>query len=340
MTVAVPEPKHAPIRVGGRLERPIGEALALLATLAAAKGWPVTEDEGVTVASSPLGQVRLFALDGGVEIEVVAPDRNGIVTHMDLAEQLAEADTLKWLRVSGGPPARLTLARVVSCTQISPNFRRLRIAGDFSRFAGGGLHFRLVFGPEGADWPTETAEGLDWPGGIEAWHRPTYTIRAMDPAGTWLDTDIFLHDGGRVTAWTGTVRPGDEIGLTGPGGGGLAKGDWVGLIGDETALPVVIRMIEALPETAQGRAAIFVPHADDAQPVKTPAGVVLDWVTPDRGLSPLGYLQQMETPAEGRFVFFAAERKQSASAREWLTAQGFGRGEFRSAAYWTAGAEE
>lgn len=112
------------------------------------------------------------------------------------------------------PPAcprakpRLTLAIVESVTQISLNFRRVRLRGNFRAFAAGGLHFRFAFGPDGAPHPVEGPEGIEWPGGIEAWHRPVYTIRALDPKGAWLDTDVFVHQGGRVTAWTEHVQAG------------------------------------------------------------------------------------------------------------------------------------
>lgn len=232
------------------------------------------------------------------------------------------------------PKPRLTIARVEHVRQISPSFRRLRLVGDFRGFVGGGVHFRFVLGPQGAPWPTATEDGFDWPGGADAWHRPPYTIRAMDPGGGWLDTDIFLHDGGRVTAWTETLQPGDAVALTGPGGGGLVQAGWMGLVGDETALPVILRTIEALPQTARGQAFIRVPHPDDAQPVALPPGFRLKWVTPDSGLSLPDLLHRLTPPAGDRHIFFAAERAEAEAARLWMTAQGIGKGESRAASYW------
>lgn len=231
------------------------------------------------------------------------------------------------------PNVRLTVATVENVRRVSPSFRRLRLRGDFTAFATGGLHFRFMLGPPGAPLPTPGPEGLDWPGGAQAWHRPAYTVRALDPGCAWIDVDIFLHDGGRVTAWTETLRGGEEVGLTGPGGGGIGHGGWHGLIGYETALPVVLRMIEALPPDARGRALIRVPHAEDAQKVALPPGFRLDWIT---GTSLPDLLEELSPPASNRFVFFAGEKAEAEQARAWMTARGIEKSESRAAAYWIA----
>lgn len=227
---------------------------------------------------------------------------------------------------------RLTLARVQEVQQISPSFRRVRLTGDFRAFHSGGLHFRFLFGPPGAPLPLVTDEGLDLPGGTGAWHRPAYTIRALDPDGRWLDTDVFLHDGGRVTAWTQTLQGGETVALSGPGGGGTSSAPWQGLIGDETALPVILRMIEVLPPDTRGRALIHIPDARDAQPVALPPGFRLDWVTSE---DPPALLRHLWPPAAGRFVFFAAEKAEAEAARSWMTAHGLDKTESRAAAYWS-----
>ena len=162
---------------------------------------------------------------------------------------------------------------------------------------------------------------------------PAYTVRTLDPAGAWIDVDIFLHDGGRVTGWTEGLQRGEEMGLTGPGGGGIGTGGWQGLIGDETALPVVLRMIESLPANARGQACIRVPHADDPQEVAMPPGFRLDWVT---GTPLLVLLERLDPPTGDRFVLFAEEKAEAEQARAWMTARGIEKGESRAAACWIA----
>lgn len=234
-------------------------------------------------------------------------------------------------------PVNLTLARVTSNRRISPSFRRLRLAGDFARFGKGGMHFRLIFGPEGAGLPHADAAGLTvWPGGIDRWHRPPYTVRAIDRDCGLIDVDIFLHAGGRVTGWAETVQPGDAVALTGPGGKVPQIAGWVAYIGDETALPIIARALEQLPPDATGVARIVIADPADRQPIRHPAGVDLRWLSgPDA--SALSALQAIEPPEADRYVFFAGERQQASAARDWLERRGLRRGEFTTANYWTDG---
>lgn len=235
-------------------------------------------------------------------------------------------------------PANLTIARIAANERLSPSFQRIRLEGDFSLFARDGLHFRLIFGPEGADWPTSNATGTTlWDGGIDAWHRPPYTVRAIAPDHRWIDVDIVLHDGGRITDWVSRARPGDEVALTGPGGKAPQMAGWVGYVGDETALPVIARIVERLPGDARGAVRLFVPDARDRQPLAAPDGVDLQWLVHGRDGTPLQALQALRPPARDRYVFFAGERQASIAAREYLVAEGFQRGEYHAAAYWTEG---
>lgn len=236
---------------------------------------------------------------------------------------------------ASGRPANLTLATVASNERLSPSFQRIRLKGDFARFKDGGLHFRLIFGPEGADWPHCDATGATiWPDGIDAWHRPPYTVRAIAPDHSWIDVDIFRHDGGRVTNWATKARIGDTVGLTGPGGKGPKRARWIAYLGDETALPVIARMLETLSPATQGVACIFVSDPMDRQKLTHPVGVDLQWHL--RGeTEPLSVLKSLAPPAADRFVFFAGERQDSVVAREHLESIGFERGEFLAAAYWT-----
>lgn len=233
------------------------------------------------------------------------------------------------------PKVTMTLGHVAHVFELSPNFRRLRLTGDFRRFLTGGLHFRFMIGPEGAGLPVETEAGLNWPGGPEAWHRPPYTVRAIDPLGSWIDIDIFLHAGGRVTNWSAGLKPGNPVGLTGPGGGGTIAADWVGLVGDETALPVILRMIQAFPATTCGQAFICVPDPGDVQHTPVPPKLRLIWIIEASGETPLSLLDRLALPASRRSVFFAGEKSQAEAARLWMARAGLTKDECRAAAYWT-----
>lgn len=234
---------------------------------------------------------------------------------------------------AGGLAPNVSLVVVESVTQISPIFRRVRVRGDVSRFDSHGLHFRLLIPPEGVtpEWPRIDEKGrARWPEGKAELHRPAFTTRAIDVAAGWLDFDVFLHDGARTTEWTKTAA-GKQVGLIGPGGGWLLDVGWVGLFGDETALPAIARMLEALPAHATGVAVV---KASDLPDLPRPAGVALRRVdTPD---ALIGALRDITPPATDRYLWLAGEKTQATEARAIMKSKGVAKTEMVAAAYWAA----
>jgi hypothetical protein len=97
-------------------------------------------------------------------------------------------------------------------------------------------------------------------------HRPVYTTREvalLEDEAARITVDIFLHAGGRVTDWMGRVRPGNEITITGPGGGGRPGAPWMALTGDETAVPVIARILAEADPATRGGVILFVPENGD-----------------------------------------------------------------------------
>lgn len=171
----------------------------------------------------------------------------------------------------GAYPPNFSLTRVVSSTRISSDFIRLRLEGtDLARFGRELIHFRLALQPPGTtdpQWPVIGPQGQTiWPKGAASLHRPAYTTRAVAPDGTWLDVDIFEHHGGRTCGFAAEAQPGMQVGLTGPGGGGVATGANLLLAGDETAYPALSRIIEARASDAQGQVFLLGKKADYPMP--------------------------------------------------------------------------
>lgn len=137
----------------------------------------------------------------------------------------------------------------------------------------------------------------------------------MDPDGQWLDFKVFIYAGGRTTRWCGEPTAGPRIAVSGPGGGAVITRPWMGLIGDETALPMIARMLEAAPRDTMGEAVAFIPDAADAQPMRVPPGVRLRWALRGSGATPLAALRALSIPADERFVFLAGERGEAKAAR-------------------------
>lgn len=305
-----------------------------LTVLEPESGLQVVLEYGVfTISGSTSGCDLLLRADNEARLHDLRDTLNLYFENSGLREHLNWAADR-----TGTRPANLTIAHIENVRRISPSFFRVRLDGDFRRFEKDGLHFRLLFGPEGADWPMADATGSTiWPGGIDAWHRPPYTVRAIDPECRWIDMDIFIHEGGRVTDWVKQVTPGEEIAMTGPGGAKPRRAGWVGYVGDETALPVIARALETLPDAARGQARIFIPQEADRQEIPVPPGVTLEWITRNGQSDPLSALRELAPPDGDRFVFFAGEREDAKAARAHLEGLGFARTEFTTAAYWTDG---
>lgn len=328
-----------------QLALPAEIALPLICDKAGEFGAEVTRTETGAEIRGGSAAISVTSTPGSVALRIECDDAGELGEIRELVGSLVAGMGLPALQWQSPAPRegrkpRLTLASVVSVLRISPSFRRLRLAGDFEAFVTGGMHFRLLLGPDGADWPQPGSGGeLIWPGGIDAWHRPPYTVRAIGPEADWIDVDIFLHDGGRITEWTADLSPGDPVALTGPGGRGVRQAGWLGLAGDETAMPVILRAIGAAAPETRGHAMILIGDPADAQEVHRPEGLQLDWVVRRPGVRLADLWCRLSPPAGDRFMFFAGERAEAQIARDHAQALGLGPADFHAAAYWTAGWE-
>ncbi|MBN9675516.1 siderophore-interacting protein [Salipiger bermudensis] len=330
-------------RADATLEIDSTTAIATFRNYAADAGRPVSDHGRSITVALPRGSLTVMPDGAGTRLRIESPDAVALQLARDLlVSKLASQGVVpRWQEdLAGRQPGNQSRATVLAARRLSPNYSRVVIEGpDLARFAEAGLHFRLLFGPEGAGWPETDAGGATrWPGGMTAWHRPVYTTRAIEVSGAAarITFDVFRHAGGRVTEWCDRVAPGAEIAMTGPGGGGLPEmAGWMGLVGDETALPVMIRILEAMPDNTRGEAVLFVPDAADIQSLRHPEGVSLRWVLRGGDETPLAALKTLIVPAQDRYVFFAGEKVQALAARAWLPEQGLKKGEFISAAYWS-----
>ena len=92
-----------------------------------------------------------------------------------------------------------------------------------------------------------------------------YTPRYLDPRCDSMTVDFVLHGAGRATEWAQTARAGDTI-WAGPTSGGYdIAGDvrHLVLVGDDTAMPAIGTVLEALPEDTRTTVVIEVVDEDD-----------------------------------------------------------------------------
>ncbi|MGX9899566.1 siderophore-interacting protein [Arthrobacter sp. SA17] len=124
----------------------------------------------------------------------------------------------------------------------------------------------------------------------------SYTVRGFrrGPGGFELDVDFVVRDaGGPGSAWARSAVRGSRALIIGPTPE-AAVGDqaharcgitWtpgrardVLLAGDETAVPAITAMLEALPARFTGNAFLEVPDADDVQQFPKHAGIRTHWL--------------------------------------------------------------
>lgn len=128
---------------------------------------------------------------------------------------------------------------------------------------------RLLIPPTvGADleMPTWTGNQFELASGERAPIR-TFTPRFLDTDAHELTIDVVVHDGGAASDWAAAASPGDEVAVSGPGRGYEVDTDATSYLvaGDETAIPAMGQLLEALPDT-------------------TPVRVIVEVVTPDAEL--------------------------------------------------------
>lgn len=139
-------------------------------------------------------------------------------------------------------------------------------------------HCKLIF-----DWNEDGSAKL--PDISAPWNRAEYTmrvysIRAFDPEKLLLDVDFVIHEHGVAGRWAATVKPGDRLGMMGPGRSTLIKDvfPWYVLAADETALPALARWVEMLRPGVSVTAFIEVQDADDEISLESAADLTVHWL--------------------------------------------------------------
>ncbi len=175
-----------------------------------------------------------------------------------------------------------------------------------------------------------------------------YTIRRFDPVSRSLHLDFVLHgDNGPVSAWAARAKVGDplEVSAVHPRSGfaiQLSVPRYL-LLGDETALPAIAGILEALP--ARTRADVFIEVADgsEEQTLQSAATVDLTWLhRKSSGQNAPGNLERaaesVGQPGENTAIWAAAESSIVKSIRRHaLLAWRVDRKLLRAAGYWKKG---
>ena len=107
----------------------------------------------------------------------------------------------------------------------------------------------------------------------------TFTPRRLEPEALELDVEIVLHGDGVASRWAEAARPGDPAAVSGPGRGYAVDRDAPAflLAGDETAIPAISQLLEALPASTPVQAHIEVAHPDARMALPRHPSATVEW---------------------------------------------------------------
>lgn len=190
-------------------------------------------------------------------------------------------------------------ATVSAVEPLTPHFTRITFQGEeLADFGDAGLdqRIKIIFPRTPGDDFAGFPGGDDW---YARWRElpaddrhafRTYTPRAIRRDSGEADVIFALHgDGGPASRWAATATVGERCVLVGPNAES-PDADVVGLefkpgraseffiAGDETALPAIWSICEALPTDATGSVLLEVPTSEDILPIEVPTGVELRWL--------------------------------------------------------------
>lgn len=259
-------------------------------------------------------------------------------------------------------PLTLRNVEVVRVADLTPGMRRITLAGaQLGEFASADGFTQPAFTSSGFDdsirllfcypgdsepvLPTQQATGLTMPRDRRLLSR-AYTVRRWNAEVGELDIDFVKHGVGIGTTWASRAEPGDRIDFYGPSTSRALPddADWLLVAGDDTALPAIARLLDALPEAA--RAQVFVEIADESHrlELRTLPNVEVTWLVRNEAdnetAAPLVDAVTNSEWWDGRpFAWFAGERSAVRDLRRHvLEDRGLPADDVESDGYWRRGA--
>jgi NADPH-dependent ferric siderophore reductase len=152
-------------------------------------------------------------------------------------------------------------------------------------------HIKVFLPSAGEAEPALPTFGPDGPTFDDALPRPivrTYTPRTFDAAALELMVDFVIHEGGPASDWATRAAPGDKAAIAGPGRGYAVDEDARSFViaGDETALPALGVLLEALPSEASIDVIAEVRDATARVELPHHPGARVRWCEPRAGVAP------------------------------------------------------
>ncbi|MGW3288869.1 siderophore-interacting protein [Streptomyces sp. NPDC001002] len=218
---------------------------------------------------------------------------------------------------------------------LTPGFASVTLGGPALRdlvVAGGDQAVRLFFPREGQTalrMPTVSndawiAQLLLLPKSVRPWVR-NLTIRRVRPADDEIDIEFALHGDSPMASWARRAEPGDPAGIFDVGTmyrlPEHAEGQL--LVGDETALPAILSILDGTPPSLPTDVYLEVATAADIRSLDVPAGVRVHWFSRDDeelrpGTSTLDALRDASLPSGRFYTWVAGESRLATTVRRHL----------------------
>jgi NADPH-dependent ferric siderophore reductase len=232
------------------------------------------------------------------------------------------------------PPRLLTIPgvvplelEVVEAVDLGPRMRRILLSGrgleDFSYQPGQDVMLVL----SGGERPLSRR----------------YSIRRFDQHSKTLELNIVAHGvHGPGAEWASATQPGDRINGVGPRGKISLDpaADWHLFLGDDTAAPASLNMLEALPAGVSGFTFLEVTAAEDE--LSTSSSQRVNWL--HRGDTQasssdllVDAMNSVELPAGRGHVYMAGEVQIVAAVQRAALARGLAPDQLSPKAYWGRG---
>ncbi|MER6494596.1 siderophore-interacting protein [Streptomyces griseorubiginosus] len=255
-------------------------------------------------------------------------------------------------------PFRFFSLQVVRTRRLGPSLVRVTFTGDdLSEFHSHGhdQSLSLFLPAEGRAEPGVPVELGD--GWWQAWREQSddvravmrsYTLRSLRREPDEIDIDFVLHEpAGAASRWAARASAGDRVQLLGPAIADNrairfrppADTDLVLLWGDETALPAVSAILEALPAGQRARVWLEVHDAGDIQDLATEADAEITWLVGERALDAIREAQL--PPAAHPYAWIAGESGcVKELRRHFVRERGVDRRRVTFVGYWRLGMTE
>jgi NADPH-dependent ferric siderophore reductase len=116
----------------------------------------------------------------------------------------------------------------------------------------------------------------------------TFTPWRVDPEAAELDVGIVVHGGGVASDWAVSAEPGQPAAISGPGRGYTVDRDAPAYLvaGDETAIPAITQVLDAIPGETPVQVRIEVARPDGRLALPAHPGATVEWCDRPSGAPP------------------------------------------------------